>query len=95
MGAGPRTHIGQNELDNVGMLSSRDKVVQLKLNHVFKFFHNLSPDYMKMYFTIVSSGHRYTTRGSPFNFVVPHSKGHARFTFYYTVIHHWNSLATR
>ena len=35
---GPRTHIGQNELDKVGMLSSKDRVVQLKLNHVFKIF---------------------------------------------------------
>ena len=92
MGAGPHTHIGQNELDNVGMLSSRDRVVQLKLNHVFKIFYNLSPEYMKMFFTGVSFVHRYSTRGSPFNFVVPHSKGHAKFTFYNTAIHHWNSL---
>ena len=38
MGAGPRTHIGQNKLDNVGMFSSRDSVVQLKLNHIFLNF---------------------------------------------------------
>ena len=63
MGAGPRTHIGQNELDNVGMLSSWDRVVQLKLNHVFKLFHNLSPEDMKMFFTRVSSVQRYSTRG--------------------------------
>ena len=88
MGAGPRTHIGQNELDNVGMLPSRDRVVQLKPYQVFKIFQNLSPDCMKMYSTSVSSVHRYSTRGSPFNFVVPRSKGHARFTFYNTAIHH-------
>ena len=29
---GPRTHIGQNELDKVGMLSCKDRIVQLKLN---------------------------------------------------------------
>ena len=52
MGAGPRAHIGQNELDNVGMLSSRDRVVQLKLNHVFKILHNLSPEYMKIFFLL-------------------------------------------
>ena len=68
------------------------KLVQLKLNHVFKIFHNLSHDYMKMYFTRVSSVHRYSTRGSPFNVVVPRSKVQVRFTFYYTAIHHWNSL---
>ena len=68
------------------------KLVQLKLNHVFKIFHNLSPDYMKMYFTRASSVHRYSTRGSPFNVVVPRSKVQARFTFYNTAIHQWNSL---
>ena len=82
MGAGPRTHIDQKELDNVSMLLSRDRVIQLKLNRIFKIFHNLSPDYMKMYLTRVSSVHRYSTKGSPFNFVVPRSKGQASFTFY-------------
>jgi hypothetical protein len=92
LGVGPRTHIGQKERDKVGMLSSHDRVMQLKLNHVFKIFHDLCPEYLKMYFNRVSSVHNYSTRGSPYNFVVPHSKGQARFTFYNTAIHHWNSL---
>jgi hypothetical protein len=65
---------------------------QLKLNHVFKIFHNKAPQYLKLHFTRVSSVHNYSTRGSPFNFVVPKSKGQARFTFYNTAIHHWNAL---
>ena len=32
------------------------------------------------------------TRGSPFNCVVSLAKGQAKFTFYSTAIHHWNSL---
>ena len=36
--------------------------------------------------------HKYSTRGSSFNFAVPKSKGQARFTFYNTAIHHWNTL---
>ena len=76
----------------MGMLSSSNRVVQLKLNHVFKIFHNLSPEYMHLNFTKVSTFHKYKTRGSPFNFVVPLAKGPARFTFYNTAIHHWNSL---
>ena len=36
--------------------------------------------------------HNYSTRGSPFNFIVPHSKTHSSFTFCNTAIHHWNSL---
>ena len=43
-------------------------------------------------FTRVSSFHKYNTRGSPYNFVVPLAKGQARFTFNSTAIHHWNSL---
>ena len=35
---GPRTHIGQRELDRVGLLSVKDKVIQMKMNHVYKFF---------------------------------------------------------
>ena len=88
----PRTHIGQTELDKVGMLSSKDRIVQLKLNHVFKIFNDTCPHYLKFDFTRVSSLHKYSTRGSPFNFVVPLAKGQARFTFYNTAIHHWNSL---
>ena len=92
LGVGPRTHIGQEERDLVKMISCQDRVMQLKLNHVFKIFHNSSPDYLKLHFTRVSSVHKYSTRGSPFNFVVPNSKGQARFTFYNTAIHHWNAL---
>ena len=66
--------------------------MQLKLNHVFKILHNISPEYLKLHFTRVSSVHKYSTRGSSFNFAVPKSKGQARFTFYNTAIHHWNAL---
>ena len=47
---------------------------------------------LKFDFTRVSSLHKYNTRGSPFNFVVPLAKGQARFTFNSTAIRHWNSL---
>ena len=47
-----------------------------------------------MHFTSrrVSSVHKYSTRGSLFNFAVSKSKDQARFTFYNTAIHHWNAL---
>ena len=94
--AEPRTHIthilAKMSWTMLVCLSSWDRVVQLKINHVLKFFHNLSPDYMKMYFTRVSSVHRYSSRGSPFNFIFPRSRGQTRFTFYNTAIHRWNSL---
>ena len=83
---GPRTHIGQNELDKVGMLSCKDRIVQLKLNHVFKIFNDTCPHYLKFDFTRVSSLHKYNTRGSPFNFVVPLVKGQAKFTFFFYIL---------
>ena len=51
LGMGPHTHIGQEELGMVGMISCQDRVMQLKLNHVFKIFHNISPEYLKLHFT--------------------------------------------
>ena len=41
------------------------------------FFYNISPGYLKLHFTRVSSVHNYSTRGSSFNFAVPKSKGQA------------------
>ena len=93
LGMGLRTHIGQGELGMVRMISCQDRVMQLKLNHVFKIFHNISPQYLKFYFTTVSSVHKYSTRGSSCNFAVPKSKGRARFTFNSpAMIYHWNAL---
>ena len=37
-GRAPRTHIGQEELGMVGMISCQDRVLQLKLNYVFEIF---------------------------------------------------------
>ena len=45
-GMGPLTQIGQEELGKVRMISCQDRVMQLKLNHVFKIFHNISPEYI-------------------------------------------------
>ena len=90
---GPRSHIGQDELQKVGLLSVKDRVIQMKMNHVFKIFHGTAPHLiLNSNFTRTSSIHRYSTRGSPFNFIVPKIKGQANQTFYYTAIHHWNFL---
>ena len=89
---GPRTHIGQRELDRVGLLSVKDRVIQMKLNHVFKIFQGTAPDYLNAHFTRITSVHNYSTRGSPFNFIVPKIKGQASHTFFNTAIRHWNLL---
>ena len=89
---GPRSHVGQDELDAVGLLSVKDRVIQMKINHVFKIFHGTAPDYLNTYFTRTSAVHKYSTRGSPFNFIVPRVKGSASHTFFFTAVHHWNFL---
>ena len=57
---GPRTHIGQRELDRVGLLSVKDRVIQMKMNHVYKIFHGTAPDYLNAHFTRVTSVQSYT-----------------------------------
>ena len=47
---GPRTHIGQRELDRVGLLSVKDRVLQMKMSHVYKIFHGTAPDYFNAFF---------------------------------------------
>ena len=87
---GPRTHIGQRELDRVGLLSVKDRVIQMKMSDVYKIFHGTAPDYLNAHFTRITSVHSYITRGSPYNFIVPRIKGQASHTFFHTAIRHWN-----
>ena len=87
----PRAHVGQEQRKELGLLSVKDRVIQLKLNQVFKIYHGLSPDYLNFNFTRISSLHHYSTRDSPHNFTVPRVQGQANNTFY-SGIQHWNSL---
>ena len=87
----PCAHVGQEQLEELSLLSVTDRVIQVKLNQVFKIYHSLSPDYLNLNFTRISS-HHYSTRGSPHNFTVPRVQGQANNTFFYSGIQHWNSL---
>ena len=91
---GPRTHVGQEQRNELGLLSVKDRVAQLKLNRVFKIYHGLSPDYLNVDINRIrpTSLHNYSTRDSPYNFTVPRIKGQANNTFFYSGIQHWNSL---
>jgi hypothetical protein len=89
---GPRTHIGQTERNKIGMLSVPDRVIQMKLNQVFKIFHEKAPDYLSSNFIRTKSLHNYGTRDSSYNFVVPRNCGNVSNTFFYSGIKHWNSL---
>ena len=89
----PRAHVGQQELDKLGILNVKDRVTQLKLNHVYKIFYHVAPDYICHNFIKVSDLHNHSTRGSTTNFVVPRIKGPECNSFFYTAISEWNSLA--
>ena len=89
----PRAHVGQQELDKLGILNVKDRVTQLKLNHVYKIFYHVAPDYICHNFIKVSDLYNHSTRGSMTNFVVPRIKGPECNSFFYTAISEWNSLA--
>ena len=44
---GPRAHIGQNELDRIGILSVKDRARQLMLNQMYDIFNGTAPSYLK------------------------------------------------
>lgn len=88
----PMTSINYNILSEINMLKVEDRVKQLRLNHVFNIFHNLSPQYLKQNFVPISSSHTHRTRASFYNFKIPTIKGCDSDTFYYNAILDWNSL---
>ena len=67
----PRSHIGSDEFEKLGMLKVEDRIKQLKLNHVFKIYHDEAPEYLISNFRKFSNIHRYSTRGSATNFILP------------------------
>ena len=90
---GPRTHVGCNELEEAGLLQVDQRSKQLVLHHVHKIFYSDTFEhYINNNFTRVSNIHRYDTRNSNFNFVLPKREGHIGNTFYFNGIQFWNSL---
>ena len=66
---------------------------QLRLNHVFNIFNDLSPPYMNDNFNRVNSLHSHNTRGSAYNFHIPKIKtAQNAYSFYFNAIKNWNSL---
>lgn len=90
-----RSHVDQLTLNKLSMLFVKDRVTQLKMNHVFNIFNKLSTPYLSQNFQLFSDIHGYATRNSPCNFILPRAKGQACNTFYFTGIQEWNSLPTQ
>ena len=74
------------------MLKVEDRVKQLRLNHAFNIFHELSPQYLNYNFVRVSDSHSYNTRGSDYSFRIPSISGCDTKAFYYNSILNWNNL---
>ena len=89
---GPQTHIGAEQISSVRLLNVKDRIEFLRLNHVHKIYQTKNAPYLSDNFCRVSLTHKYNTRGSQYNFVVPNVKGAASSTFYSTAIKEWNAL---
>ena len=90
---GPRSHISSREFKVVNMLPVQDRVRQLKLNHIFKIFHNQCPEYMKENFLrIKDTPLSLCTRSSLNNLFLPRVNKQAINSFCFSGIREWNSL---
>ena len=54
--------------------------------------YNLCPQYLKVNFVLLKDVHQYYTKGSRYNFLVPHCRSSDSVTFYHAGIIDWNSL---
>ena len=88
----PRTHVGQSELNDLGLLNVKNRATFLSLCNVYKIFTNTAPSYLTPNFKLLNNAHHHYTRSSSVNFRVPTIKGYADKTFYFTGIREWNKL---
>ena len=88
----PRSHIGQTQLNVLGLLNISDRVQFIRLSHVFKILNMASPLYLKGNFNRIF--HAVNTRASAHNLFVPQLQGIASKTFFYNGIKDWNRLSS-
>ena len=85
----PRTRVSYEVLSSVNMLAVPDRVIQLRLNHVFNIFNGSAPPYMTEKFTRNEG----ITRGATnLNYNVPRVGSKGKSNFYYNAILDWNQL---
>ena len=70
-----RDHIGQPELNLLKLLKFKDRVKQLRLNHVFNIYNAHGAAYLSQNFTRSSNVHSHRTRSSNYNYIVPRVTG--------------------
>ena len=85
----PRSRINGDMFYKVNMLSVRDRVRQLRINHVFNIFHGHAPEYLCEHFNLNNN----STRGAT-NLIclVPSGSTYNKSSFVYNAILDWNNL---
>ena len=86
---GPRSHIGQNELDRIGVLKVSDRAKQLTLHQMFHIYYRTAPKYLLDLFRRNSNPY---TRTNQNNFAIPRSNGSTK-PFSVTGAMEWNNLS--
>ena len=85
-----QSHIGQTQLNVLGLLNISDSIEFVRLNHVFKIINIASPVFLKG--TINRISHGSNTRACAYIFFIPQLQGFASSTFFYSGIKDWNRL---
>ncbi len=88
---GPRTHITEEHMSQLGMLRIPGRVKQFRLNTANKICYNQAPAYLNANFKRTRDRTQ-STRRSERNFIIPQIKGEEGGTFYFNAIKDWNSL---
>jgi len=88
--AGPRSHVGCDQLKVHGMLNVVSRAKQLRLNQVHNIFHDKAPSYLSKNFIRISDQHCHNTRKSNYNFFKIGTN--AIKSFFYIAISDWNKL---
>ena len=87
---GPRSHIGQNELDRVGILCVKDRARQMILHTMYDIYHGTAPTYLCS--TFEHNRNRYSTRSRDANFTIPRYTSLASKNFNAIGALEWNKL---
>jgi hypothetical protein len=90
LNVGPTSHIGQSDLDRVGMLFTRDRAKQLMLHHMHNVYYHNAPSYICQNFQRID--HRYNTRYMENNFFLNKPRGMDICNFSYQGVLAWNNL---
>ena len=90
---GPRSHIGQSELDTLKYLRIQDRVSQQRLNIVYKIKNGTSPQYLCQNFRQINEVHGRNTRSNAKrNYFVQHVNSVNKTSFHFSAIQDWNYL---